>query len=82
MLISFQCQTYMRLARETVAQDEVDGGDADLEVVMAQSDDNDDKIYSAMGCAKTIGAVSQSHPRTKPILNLDSSGHFVDRYFT
>lgn len=52
-----QCHTYMRMARETVASDELEVGDADLEVVMTQADDSDEKIYSAMGCAKTIGAV-------------------------
>jgi importin-7 len=51
-----QCESYLRLARESIAQDETDVQNVDLESLM--SDNDDDKTYAAMGVAKTIGTVS------------------------
>jgi len=46
----------MRLAREAVAQDEVEGRSEDLDAIL-ESNSDEDKIYGAMGIAKTIGTV-------------------------
>jgi importin-7 len=45
------------LAKESLAQDEIEGGSGDLESIMMDGDD--DKTYAAMGVAKTIWTVSQ-----------------------
>jgi importin-7 len=53
-----QCDSYMRLARESLAQEEAEaqnGGVNELDLVMGDTDD--DKTFSAMGVAKTIGTV-------------------------
>jgi hypothetical protein len=47
----------MRLAREAASQDEADGHNANLEAIM-ENNTEDDKIYAAMGVAKTVGTVS------------------------
>jgi len=47
----------MRLAREAASQDEAEGHNANLESIM-ENNTEDDKIYAAMGVAKTIGTVS------------------------
>lgn len=49
-----QCESYMRLARESITQEEQDAS-SDLETLLADADD--DKTYAAMGVAKTIGTV-------------------------
>jgi hypothetical protein len=46
----------MRLAREAANQDEADGHSASLESIM-ENNTEDDKIYAAMGVAKTVGTV-------------------------
>lgn len=48
----------MRLAREIAAQDEADGSGGNLEAIMESQDDDDNKIYIAMGVSKTISTVS------------------------
>lgn len=55
-LFGTQCESYLRLARESSIQDSVaDSSANDLESVMADADD--DKTYAAMGVAKTIYTV-------------------------
>jgi importin-7 len=49
----------MRLAREAASQDEAEGRDANLQSIM-ETTPEDDKIYAAMGVAKTIGTVNSS----------------------
>jgi hypothetical protein len=51
----------MRLAREAANQDEAEGHNANLESIMENNNTEDDKIYAAMGVAKTIGTVSSSY---------------------
>lgn len=47
-----QCESYMRLAKESMAQEEA-AVSTDYDVV----DGDDDKTYAAMNIAKTIGTV-------------------------
>ncbi len=54
--IDFQCETYTRLAKESIALEETDGGNVDLDRLM-ENDNGEDKIFAAMGVAKTIGTV-------------------------
>jgi hypothetical protein len=50
----------MRLARESLAQEETDAQNGrDLDSAMGDSDD--DKTFAAMGVAKTIGTVGPPH---------------------
>jgi importin-7 len=49
----------MRLAREAASQDEAEGHNANLEIIM-ENNTEEDKIYAAMGVAKTIGTVSST----------------------
>ncbi|KAG7445610.1 ARM repeat-containing protein [Guyanagaster necrorhizus] len=59
------CDSYLRLARETIAQDsEADG--MDLESLMSTGED--DKTYYAMGIAKTIWTVINSIESAPEIL--------------
>lgn len=46
----------MRLARDAASSDEVDANTASLETAMENSPE-EDKVYAAMGVAKTIGTV-------------------------
>lgn len=46
----------MRLARESIALEESAGEQTDLDRLMEQ-DGGEDKIFAAMGVAKTIGTV-------------------------
>lgn len=50
-----QCETYLRLAKESLAQEEIDG-QQDLDNI--NLDGSDDKTYAAMGICKTIYTVS------------------------
>ena len=50
-----QCDSYMRLLRDNIAQ-EASGGETDFNMDTPASDD--DKTYAAMGVAKTISTVS------------------------
>ena len=52
-----QCETYTRLARESIAAEETDSKTVDLERIM--DDSSEDKIFAAMGVAKTITTVSR-----------------------
>lgn len=47
----------MRLAREGVSNEEVDGGEIDIDALMDE-DTGEDKTFAAMSVAKTIGTVS------------------------
>lgn len=61
------CELYMRLARETLAQEEAEAQNgAELDSVMGDMDD--DKTFSAMGVAKTIGTVVSSIDNSPEIL--------------
>jgi hypothetical protein len=52
-----QCESYNRLLREAITNEEsVPKGD-DLEALM-EADNEDDKTYAAMGVAKTLSTVS------------------------
>lgn len=48
-----QCESYMRLAKESMTQEEA-ANSTDYDVV----DGDDDKTYAAMNIAKTIGTVN------------------------
>ena len=50
----FQCESYMRLARESAIQDHLEEN-ADLDTLL--NDVDDDKTFAAMGVAKTISTV-------------------------
>ena len=52
-----QCETYTRLAKEGIAMEESDGNSIDLDRLM-ETDSGEDKIFAAMGIAKTINTVS------------------------
>jgi hypothetical protein len=58
------CESYLRLAKESMAQDEVDAN-ADMEAI---SSADDDKTYAAMGVAKTIGTIVSSVDSSPEIL--------------
>ena len=52
-----QCETYTRLARESIAAEEAaDSKGVDLDRLMDET--GEDKIFAAMGVAKTITTVS------------------------
>jgi importin-7 len=50
-----QCETYMRLVRENLAQEEVEAQQTDTESILSDADD--DKTYAAMSVAKTLSTV-------------------------
>jgi hypothetical protein len=50
-----QCESYMRLARETAIQDHLEDN-AELDELLASVDEGD-KTFAAMGVSKTIGTV-------------------------
>ena len=51
-----KCETYSRLAKEGIAMEEADGQSIDLDRLM-ETDSVEDKIFAAMGVAKTINTV-------------------------
>ncbi|KAF8624410.1 hypothetical protein AX15_005891 [Amanita polypyramis BW_CC] len=57
------CESYMRLARESIAQEAANTTDYDISV-----DGDDDKTYVAMNIAKTIGTVVSSIDNAPEIL--------------
>ncbi|THH18363.1 hypothetical protein EW146_g2600 [Bondarzewia mesenterica] len=61
------CDSYLRLARESLAQEEnaPKGGDLDS---LIQADGDDDKTYAAMGVAKTISTIVSSVDSSPEIL--------------
>ncbi|PSR70855.1 hypothetical protein PHLCEN_2v13296 [Hermanssonia centrifuga] len=59
------CETYTRLARESIAADE-DGGAVDMDRIM--EGDDSDKVFAAMGVAKTITTVVASVDAAPEIL--------------
>ncbi|KAI0772164.1 ARM repeat-containing protein [Irpex lacteus] len=61
------CETYTRLAKESIALEETDGGNVDLDRLM-ENDNGEDKIFAAMGVAKTIGTVVSSVDSSPEIL--------------
>ncbi|KAI0040287.1 ARM repeat-containing protein [Auriscalpium vulgare] len=65
-LTSRLCESYLRLARECLAQEEKPNG-GDLESAM-ESDGEDDKSFAAMGVAKTIGTIIDSVDSSPEIL--------------
>lgn len=68
----------MRLARESVAQEETDSQNVDLETAMAEVDD--DKTFAAMGIAKTIGTVNSG--RFASLCSIVANSFlFVDHFF-
>ncbi|KII90665.1 hypothetical protein PLICRDRAFT_52383 [Plicaturopsis crispa FD-325 SS-3] len=60
------CDSYLRLAKESAAQDEIDG-QADIDTLVS-ADGDDDKTYAAMGVAKTIGTIVSSIDSAPEIL--------------
>lgn len=56
LITCIQCESYMRLAREGLAQQSEAAPD-NIDVDSLISDGEDDKVYGAMGVAKTIGTV-------------------------
>ncbi len=62
-----QCETYVRLARESQSAEETDGRGVDLDSIM-ESTDNEDKIFAAMGVAKTIATVVNAVDSSPEIL--------------
>lgn len=57
-LMWFQCESYLRLAGETLNQEELLNDNIDIEESLTEMDD--DKTFAAMGVAKTISTVSIS----------------------
>ena len=51
-----QCESYNRLLREAIANEEIAPKGDDLEALM-DADGDDDKTYAAMGVAKTLSTV-------------------------
>jgi len=50
----------LRLAKESLAQEETDSQNVDLDSLVSNVDE--DKTFAAMGVAKTISTVSDFHP--------------------
>lgn len=65
-LTSRLCETYLRLAKESLAQEEIDG-QQDLDNI--NLDGSDDKTYAAMGICKTIYTIISSIDSAPDILN-------------
>ena len=76
MLIgNVQCETYTRLAKEGIAMEEADGQSIDLDRLM-ETDSGEDKIFAAMGVAKTITTVSILDASfILPLLTFNRSSH-------
>ena len=67
MLTCYQCDTYTRLVRESIAAEEAaDGRAVDLERIMDET--GEDKVFAAMGVAKTITTVVASVDSSPEIL--------------
>ncbi|KAI0057803.1 ARM repeat-containing protein [Artomyces pyxidatus] len=66
-LTSRLCESYIRLARESLVHDDGAAQGADLESVM-ESDGEDDKTYAAMGVAKTIATIVSAVDSSPEIL--------------
>jgi hypothetical protein len=65
-LTSRLCETYLRLAKESLAQDEID---AQQDFDSINLDGNDDKTYAAMGICKTIYTIISSIDSSPDILS-------------
>ncbi|KAL6303891.1 ARM repeat-containing protein [Sparassis latifolia] len=61
------CETYTRLARESIVSDSVNASDVDLDSLMDREPD-EDKTFAAMGVAKTIGTVVDAVDSSPEIL--------------
>ncbi|KAI3621267.1 nonsense-mediated mrna decay protein [Moniliophthora roreri] len=60
------CDSYLRLAKESLAQEEAEAGSGDIESIMMDGDD--DKTYAAMGVAKTIWTIVSTVENAPEIL--------------
>ncbi|KAH9949788.1 armadillo-type protein [Amylocystis lapponica] len=65
-LTSRLCETYLRLARESIAMDDTDGTEVDIDALM--EDTGEDKTFAAMSVAKTISTVVSSVDTSPEIL--------------
>jgi hypothetical protein len=63
-----QCESYLRLARENVAQEEAEMNRTEME--LGDLDGDEDKTYAAMGVAKTLSTVRGPSPVT--LVHLDT----------
>ncbi|KAF9013048.1 armadillo-type protein [Cyathus striatus] len=61
------CESYLRLARESAAQEEADAQNVDADGALVDVDD--DKTFAAMGIAKTIGTIVSSIEGAPEILS-------------
>ncbi|EGN93981.1 hypothetical protein SERLA73DRAFT_115471 [Serpula lacrymans var. lacrymans S7.3] len=61
------CDSYLRLARESISQEEIDPQTLDSDSLLSDADDG--KIYGAMGVAKTIGTIVASVESSSEILS-------------
>ncbi|KAG6919218.1 hypothetical protein DXG01_008013 [Tephrocybe rancida] len=64
-LTSRLCESYLRLAKEAIAQEETDGQNIDLDSI---TDVDDEKTFTAMGVAKTISTIISSIENSPEIL--------------
>lgn len=64
-----QCESYLRLAREDLTQQNEAVPDS-IEVESLVTDGDDDKVYGAAGVAKTIGAVHVLSPSCSYLIEL------------
>ncbi|GLB38717.1 putative ARM repeat-containing protein [Lyophyllum shimeji] len=60
------CESYLRLAKESLAQEETDSQNVDLDNLMSSVDE--DKTFAAMGVAKTISTIVSSVESSREIL--------------
>ncbi|KAF8074028.1 armadillo-type protein [Lyophyllum atratum] len=60
------CESYLRLAKESLSQEETDSQNVDLDGLLANVDE--DKTFAAMGVAKTIGTIVSSIENSPEIL--------------
>ena len=75
-----QCESYLRLARDGVAQ-QTDVVPDNIDVDSLISDGDDDKVYGAMGVAKTIGTVGLFLVLHGVVYNTSGTGRVFDRVF-
>jgi hypothetical protein len=72
-----QCESYLRLAKESLAQTEQDIATDDIDAILQSEDE--DKTFVAMGMAKTIGTVGLHPPlaikRVSHVLRKDCLFH-------
>jgi hypothetical protein len=64
-----QCESYLRLTREGLTQQNEAVPDI-IDVESLVTDGDDDKVYGAMGVAKTIGAVPVLSPSCSYLIEL------------